>query len=77
MLKAYIEKAKQGQCVWLPDVRDALSGSSAAVPVIFSLTLCTGERIDRCHRADRQAQSGGRAGEGLLQHRRRYRRNGH
>lgn len=49
MLKAYIEKAKQGQCVWLPDVRDALSGSSAAVPVIFSLTLCTGERIDRCH----------------------------
>lgn len=49
MLSKFIQKAKQGQSVWLPDVREALSGSAAAVPVIFSLTLCTGERVDRCH----------------------------
>lgn len=49
MLKNYIQKAKQGQSVWLPDVREALAGSAAAVPVIFSLELCTGERVDRCH----------------------------
>lgn len=49
MLKEWIQKAKQGQSVWLPDVREALTGSGEAVPVIFSLELCTGERVDRCH----------------------------
>ena len=49
MLDAFIQKAKEGKSLWLPDVRGALAGSSEAVPVIFSLTLCTGERVDRCH----------------------------
>ena len=48
MLDAFIQKAKEGQSLWLPDVRAALAGSSDAVPVIFSLTLCTGGRVDRC-----------------------------
>lgn len=49
MLDAFIQKANEGQSLWLPDVRGALAGSSEAVPVIFSLSLCTGERVDRCH----------------------------
>lgn len=49
MLDAYIQKAKRGESVWLPDVRRAMSESAEAVPVIFSLTLCTGERVDRRH----------------------------
>lgn len=49
MLKAYIQKAKQGQSVWLPEMRRALAASGQAVPVIFSLTLCTGGRVDRLH----------------------------
>lgn len=49
MLDAYIQKARQGQSVWLPDVREALRKSHAAIPVIFSLTLCTGQRVDRLH----------------------------
>ncbi len=49
MLDAFIQKAKEGKSLWLPDVRGALAESSEAVPVIFSLTLCTGERVDRCH----------------------------
>ena len=49
MLSAYIQKAKQGQSVWLPELRRTLADSGEAVPVVFSLTLCTGERVDRLH----------------------------
>jgi len=48
LLDRYLQKARQGQPVWLPELRDALAGSDAAVPVIFSLQLCSGERMDRC-----------------------------
>lgn len=49
MLDVFIQSAEDGQSLWLPDVRAALAGSGGAVPVIFSLTLCTGGRVDRCH----------------------------
>lgn len=48
MLQSYIQQARQGRCVWLPELRDALANSAEAVPVIFSLRLHSGERVDRC-----------------------------
>lgn len=48
MLDSYLQQARQGQCVWLPELRDALAASADAVPVIFSLRLHSGERVDRC-----------------------------
>lgn len=49
MATGKIINTDRDKCVWLPDVRAALADSAEAVPVIFSLTLCTGERIDRVH----------------------------
>ncbi len=48
MLQPYLQQARQGRCVWLPELREALAGSADAVPVIFSLRLHSGERVDRC-----------------------------
>ena len=47
MLEKYLNDRNENQSLWLPELRRELVGSPEAVEVIFSLTSCSGERVDR------------------------------
>ena len=46
MVSQWLEKARSGQAVWLPDVREQCSGASDCVDVTMQLTLCDGTQRD-------------------------------
>ena len=46
MISKWLEQAKRGQTVWLPDVREGCARMEDAVPVTMQLTLCDGSKRD-------------------------------
>ena len=46
MIAKWLEQAKRGQTVWLPDVREGCARMEDAVPVTMQLTLCDGSKRD-------------------------------
>ena len=46
MISKWLEQAKRGQTVWLPDVREGCARMEDAVPVTMQLTLCGGSKRD-------------------------------
>ena len=49
MISKWLEQAKRGQTVWLPDAREGCARMEDAVPVTMQLTLCDGSKRDfRC-----------------------------
>ena len=46
MVSQWLETARAGKPVWLPDVREQCAESPDSVPVILQLTLCDGARRD-------------------------------
>lgn len=46
MISKWLEQAKRGQTVWLPDVWEGCARMEDAVPVTMQLTLCDGSKRD-------------------------------
>ena len=46
MISKWLEQAKRGQTVWLPDAREGCARMEDAVPVTMQLTLCDGSKRD-------------------------------
>lgn len=46
MISKWLEQAKRGQTVWLPDVREDCARMEDAVPMTMQLTLCDGSKRD-------------------------------
>ena len=44
MISKWLEQAKRGQTIWLPDVREGCARMEDAVPVTMQLTLCDGSK---------------------------------